>query len=178
MCRADNLATFMCRLFSNLGVSTSWKPLGLSGSVMGYLCLFTYLHLFGWHSLCQKSNSVYVRLSTSFTKSLPTILQVHAPKSSHNWFMTGHSACPKCHKDARIWQLQNFLPAAWITETGRDCPGLSILTANGLTLSLAKPNKLQNLQVSTASPGTKCYQITFAVIMLLWQVSTLRLNTP
>jgi hypothetical protein len=52
-------------------------------------------------------------------------------------------------------------------ETARDCPALSIITTNGLTLSLAKPNKLQNLQVSTASPGTKCYQITFAVVMLL-----------
>jgi hypothetical protein len=46
-------------------------------------------------------------------------------------------------------------------------PALSIITANGLTLFLAKPKKVQSLQVSTASPGTKCYQITFAIVMLL-----------
>jgi hypothetical protein len=61
--------------------------------------------------------------------------------------------CPKCHKDAGIWQLQYFLSAAWITETGRDCPALSIITADGLTLSVAKPNKVQNLQVSTGVSG-------------------------
>jgi hypothetical protein len=46
-----------------------------------------------------------------------------------------------------------------ITETGRRCPGLSIITANGLTLSLAKPKKLQNLQVSTASPGKNAIKL-------------------
>jgi hypothetical protein len=61
--------------------------------------------------------------------------------------------------------------------SGRDCPGLSIITANGWNLSLGKPNKVQNLQVSSASPGTKCYQITYAVFMLLWRVSPLCLNT-
>jgi hypothetical protein len=87
-------------------------------------------------------------------------------KLSRNWFMTGHST-PSAIK----------MPAAWITETGSDCSLMSIITANGLTLSLTKPNKVQNLQVSTVSPGTKCYQITFAVFKSLWQVSTLRLNT-
>jgi len=32
--RADNLTTFMCRLSSNLGTSTSWNPQGLSRPVM------------------------------------------------------------------------------------------------------------------------------------------------
>jgi hypothetical protein len=32
--------------------------------------------------------------------------------------------------------------------SGRDCPGLSTVTANGLTLSCAKPKEVQNLQVS------------------------------
>jgi hypothetical protein len=37
--RADNLATFMCRLSGNLGASTSWNPHGLSRPVQGLLCL-------------------------------------------------------------------------------------------------------------------------------------------
>jgi hypothetical protein len=35
VCRADNLTTFMCRLSWNLGISSSWNPLGLSRPVMG-----------------------------------------------------------------------------------------------------------------------------------------------
>jgi hypothetical protein len=35
--RADNLTTFMCRLSTNLGASTSWSPQGLSRPVMGLL---------------------------------------------------------------------------------------------------------------------------------------------
>jgi hypothetical protein len=32
--RADNLATFMCRLSSNLGASDTWNPQGLSRPVI------------------------------------------------------------------------------------------------------------------------------------------------
>ena len=39
MLRADNLATFVCRLSWNLGTSTSWNPLGLFRVVMGLLYL-------------------------------------------------------------------------------------------------------------------------------------------
>jgi hypothetical protein len=38
--RADNLATFMCRLSWNLEASTSWNPQGLSRPVMGLLFFF------------------------------------------------------------------------------------------------------------------------------------------
>jgi len=41
--RADNLATFMCRLSWNLGAKTSWNPQGLSRPVIGLLYLFTFL---------------------------------------------------------------------------------------------------------------------------------------
>jgi hypothetical protein len=41
--RADNLATFMCRLSSNLGASTSWNPQGLPRPVMGLLYLYLVL---------------------------------------------------------------------------------------------------------------------------------------
>jgi hypothetical protein len=34
------LTTYMCRLSSNLGASTSWNPQGLSSSVMGLLYLY------------------------------------------------------------------------------------------------------------------------------------------
>ena len=37
MRKADNLTTFMCRLSSNLGASSSWNPQGLSRPVMGLL---------------------------------------------------------------------------------------------------------------------------------------------
>jgi hypothetical protein len=37
--RADYLTTFMCRLSTNLGTSTSWTPQGLSRRVMGLLYL-------------------------------------------------------------------------------------------------------------------------------------------
>ena len=37
--RAD-LTTYMCRLFSNRGASTSWNPQGLSSPVMGLLLPF------------------------------------------------------------------------------------------------------------------------------------------
>ena len=33
VCRADNLTTFMCRLYWNLGASTPWNPQGFSRSV-------------------------------------------------------------------------------------------------------------------------------------------------
>jgi hypothetical protein len=39
VCIADNLTTFMCQLSRNLGVSTSWNPVGLSRPVMGLLFL-------------------------------------------------------------------------------------------------------------------------------------------
>jgi hypothetical protein len=40
--RADNLASFMCRLSCNLGTSNSWNLQGLSRAVKGlrYLCLY------------------------------------------------------------------------------------------------------------------------------------------
>ena len=40
MLRADNLATFTCRLSWNLWTSTSWNTQGLSRPVMGLLYLF------------------------------------------------------------------------------------------------------------------------------------------
>ena len=45
--RADNLATFMCRLSCNLGASYFWNPQGLSRPVMGLLL--------------QRRNAVHVR---------------------------------------------------------------------------------------------------------------------
>ena len=39
--RADNLTTFVCRLYWNLGAWTSWNPQGLSRPVMGLLYLLS-----------------------------------------------------------------------------------------------------------------------------------------
>jgi hypothetical protein len=45
------------------------------------------------HTTSWLNNQVCLHtLSRSLTKSLPKMLQVNAPKSSSNWFMTGHSA--------------------------------------------------------------------------------------
>jgi hypothetical protein len=40
VCRADNLTTFICRLFWNLGASASWKPQGLSRPAMELVYLY------------------------------------------------------------------------------------------------------------------------------------------
>jgi len=45
LCRADNLATFICRLSWNLGAST-WNPQDLSRLVMGLLYLYFYLYMY------------------------------------------------------------------------------------------------------------------------------------
>ena len=42
MRRADNLTTFMCRLSSNLGSSTSWNPQGLSRPVRRLLYILSF----------------------------------------------------------------------------------------------------------------------------------------
>jgi hypothetical protein len=52
--RADNLANFMCGLSGNLGVSTSWKPQGLSMSVMGLI----YLNKKGISTYCYEQHFV------------------------------------------------------------------------------------------------------------------------
>ena len=47
--RADNLTTFTCWLFWNMGISTSWNPQGLSWPVMGLLYLLVHLdHSYPW----------------------------------------------------------------------------------------------------------------------------------
>ena len=56
MRRAENLTTFMCRLSSNLGASTSLNPLGLYRLAMELL----YLHLEnGYSTLLQNSANFY-----------------------------------------------------------------------------------------------------------------------
>ena len=61
MRRADNLTIFMCRLYSNLGASTSWNPQGLSRPVMGLLYRILSLncseHIFFPFRMCDCSNA-------------------------------------------------------------------------------------------------------------------------
>jgi hypothetical protein len=56
--RANNLATFVCRLSRNLGALTSWNPQGLSWPVMGLRVEFAgtaadvavgFLRTYGFH---------------------------------------------------------------------------------------------------------------------------------
>jgi hypothetical protein len=58
--RADNLTTFMCRLYRNLGTSTSWNPQGLSRPVMGllYLCMYGNRNYF---AVCTSSSPTFER---------------------------------------------------------------------------------------------------------------------
>jgi hypothetical protein len=78
--------------------------------------------------------------------------------------MTGHST-PSARK---MLAYGSYSTSLLVYEkqklSGSNCLGLSIVTANGWTLSLGKPNKAQNLQVSL-SAGTKFCQITFAVFV-------------
>jgi hypothetical protein len=116
-------------------------------------------------------------VNKSLTKSLPEGSQINAPKSVRNWFMTGHST-PSAIKMFAYVNYSTF----WLVHeqpklSSSNCPGSPIITANGWTLSLGKPNKVQNLQVSLMSPGTKCYQITYAVFMSFWRVRPVHSNT-
>jgi hypothetical protein len=80
--------------------------------------------------------------------------------------MTGHST-PSAIKMLSFGNYSTFSLVHEQKLSGSDFPGLSITTANGWTLSLGKPTKVQILQVSTVSPDTKCYEITYAVFMSL-----------
>ena len=44
---ADNLTTFMCQMFRNVGASNSWQLQGLSKPVVGLLYTFTFIFLSG-----------------------------------------------------------------------------------------------------------------------------------
>jgi hypothetical protein len=99
----------------------------------------TYSHLIGRPALTRitswPKNPFRLRtVNKILTKSLPKILQVNAPKSSHNWFMTGHST-PSAIKMLECGNYGTFSPVHEQNLSGSDCPGLSILTTNGWTLS-------------------------------------------
>jgi hypothetical protein len=140
----------------------------------------TNSHLSGWPVPIRIASSLnsevqYSTYSKRFTNSPPKRLQVNEPTSSRNWFMTGHST-PQT--PWRCSHMASTSPLVYVQQklSGSDFPGLSIITANGWTLSLGKPKRVHNLQVFTASPGSKCYQITYAVCMSMWRVSPLRSN--
>jgi len=87
--RADNLTTFMCRLSSNLGASTSWNPQGLSRPVMGLLYLTCsnllsrncYLHLY----VSSRFSNIWTTFSTSLCRRhLSFSASVFYPLSFHN----------------------------------------------------------------------------------------------
>jgi hypothetical protein len=95
-CRADNLATFMCRLSWNLGASTSWNPLGLSRPVMGLLYLYV---MYSWYWVvdrCEwlsKTDMQKERLHRQF----PTYIRFVFPKLLRNparhLFVTHNRLC-------------------------------------------------------------------------------------
>jgi hypothetical protein len=90
MRRADHLTAFMYLLSCNLEASSSWKPQGLSRSIMG---LFYLLTLF--NKLCNfvKSSSPY---RAAFGNQRDTkFLMSHVRESSR------HECDLKCHQQAR-----------------------------------------------------------------------------
>ena len=75
--RAD-LTTFMCRLSSNLGASTSWNPQGLSRPVMGLLYLFLFL-------LPEKNKNIGVKIYKTCDKPGYTYrMEVRSGKHSYD----------------------------------------------------------------------------------------------
>jgi hypothetical protein len=56
--RADNLATFMCRLSRNLGTPTSWNPKGLSRPVVVLLYLYHYISKMTNEEMSSERNTV------------------------------------------------------------------------------------------------------------------------
>jgi hypothetical protein len=91
---ADNLTIFMCRLSSDLGASTSWKPQGLSRPVMGLLyllfqvCFVVYLLVLlfiiccNWYTVLIQQFNFYSRLSICvgviLTKYLDLVFYLYA----------------------------------------------------------------------------------------------------
>jgi hypothetical protein len=115
------------------------------------------IHITSWpnNEFCLRT------VNKNLTNSVPKRLQVNAWKSSRNWFMTGHST-PNAIKVLVYGSYSTFsLVSEHQKPSGSDCSGLSIITTGCWTLSLGRPNKVQNLQVFSMSPGTKCYHIIF-----------------
>ena len=106
--RAVKLTTFMCQLFWNLGISTSWNPQGLSRPVMGLL------HLLPDHQGCLRnwrfiSNAFLtdqmkvasIQKSTNVAKSNVSALSV--------WFNKMFKCLNNDYQDIILWlqQIQN-----------------------------------------------------------------------
>ena len=72
MCKADNLTTFICRLFWKIGASTSWNPQDLFRPVMGLL--YIYLLYFCQSLRSLKEGLVCVYLSNWLRKVSPLFL--------------------------------------------------------------------------------------------------------
>jgi hypothetical protein len=95
--RVDNLATFMCRLSTNLGASTSWNCQGLSRPVMGLLYLYLYCNCF------RTSLTMAIRKKTSNErkKSRPSFVQPYMALTmlydslTYSFFLFG--LCPSCN---------------------------------------------------------------------------------
>jgi len=69
--RADNLTTFMRRLSSNLGASTSWNPRGLSRLVMGLLNPYLFIT-----SVNYTQNFIKIVLSSLTTPNADEIMGI------------------------------------------------------------------------------------------------------
>ena len=88
--RANNLTTFMCRLSSNLGASTSWNTQGLSKPVMGLLYILPLIFVSRrrrqqifpkcWHSFMKRHGVTYKK------QSLGTTVRI-----KFQWIHIGHS---------------------------------------------------------------------------------------
>ena len=83
--RLTTLPTFMCRLFWNLGTSTSWNPQGLSRPVQGLLYLLP--NLFVQVTCCKRFNYLWIMWpGSSFSelaKSCPLPVDPHSLDSPH-----------------------------------------------------------------------------------------------
>ena len=105
MHRADNLTTFICRLYWNLGASNSWNPQGLSRPLMGFLCLYNFLWVQRRHNCPLASSFSKLRHGTIPAKSASANVSFYTNNSNMPNFELWHN----CRKWAIYWQVLDVL---------------------------------------------------------------------
>ena len=97
----------MCRLSSNLGASTSWKPQGLSGPVQGWL---TYCNMSGdvvWHCIARHDTLHMHHLDGI------SLDHIHCGRSDYIWSREHHKRLWVCAGRDVLWHVCG-VTAMWV----------------------------------------------------------------